>query len=175
MSAPVLVGSSRPRVAVLSARVAALLSAALVAAAVVDRVTGQGLADHAAELYAPDGEDADPNLLYGLVVTVGAVGVGLWLLVARAVRKRRWYAPVLAVAVVVTTATLAVTLLVSAEYGERIFPTSWGLLALLGPAAGAVTIVSLLAERRAPGPGPQRTAYGVSRAGCGSRAEGPVT
>jgi hypothetical protein len=141
--------SRHRRLALVAAGAAALLSAALGVAALVDRLTGQSLADHATEVYAAHGEEPGPNLLVALVATVAVIGVGLWLLVVRAVRSDRWYAPVLAGAVLLVTATLAVTLLTAAEYGERIFPLPWGGLALLGPAAGAVALVSMISQRRA--------------------------
>jgi hypothetical protein len=117
------------------------LSLVLVVVAVVDQVGGHGLADHAAAIYAPAGTKAAPGLLYGLVYTVAAVDVMLWFLVFRAVRARRRWAPGLAVGVVVITAVLAVTLLVSSEYGSRIFPPLWGVLAALPAVAGVVAVV----------------------------------
>ena len=89
--------------------------------------------DHAAAMYAPYGKRPDPNLLYGLVYTVAAVGALLWLLVIRAVRSRRRSAPVLAVAVTTITAALALLLLASTEYGAQIFPPLWGILAFRPP------------------------------------------
>lgn len=64
-----------------------------------------------------------------------------------AVRLHRRSAPVLAVVVVTVTAALALLLLGSTEYGARIFPPLWGILALLPPAAGTVAAV-LLRRRR---------------------------
>jgi hypothetical protein len=124
-----------------------VLSAVLAGAAVVDQAGGQSLADHATAVYVPYGKDADPNLLYGLVYTLAAVGGLLWLLVFRAVRSHRRSAPVLAVAVVAITAALALLLLVSTEYGAQILPPVWGILALLPPAAGVATSVLLLRRR----------------------------
>jgi hypothetical protein len=81
----------------------------------------RSLADHATAMYTPYGKRPDPNLLYGLVYTVAAVGALLWLLVIRAVRSRRRSAPVLAVVVTTITAALALLLLVSTDYGAQIF------------------------------------------------------
>jgi hypothetical protein len=122
---------------------AVALSAVLAAAAVVDQSGGRSLADHAAAGYGPYGKQPDPSLLYGLVYTVAVVGAVLGLLVLRAVRARRRSAPVLAVVVATITAALAVLLLVSTEYGARIFPPVWGILALLPPVAGVATAVLL--------------------------------
>jgi drug/metabolite transporter (DMT)-like permease len=158
MSAPFLVDTLRPRpsgtirrrrLAVVAAVAAVALSAALGGTALVDRFGGEGLADHATSVYAAHGEDPDPNLLYGLVGTVAVVGVGLWSLVLWTVLARRRWATVLAAAAVLMTAGLAVALLTASEYGERIFPVRWGLLALLGPVAGAATVVALATGRRA--------------------------
>ena len=124
-----------------------MLSAVLGVAAIGDWLTGQGLADHAATIEAPDGGHTSPNLLYGLLVAVAIVGTGHFLFVVRAVHTRRRSAPALALGAVLTTATLAIALLVSTEYDQRIFPPLWGGLALLAPAAGTRTVVSLIRHR----------------------------
>jgi hypothetical protein len=123
------------------------LSAVLVVAAIIDQTGGRSLADHAIALYAPYGKQLDPNLLYGLVYTVAAVGALLWLLVIRSVRSRRRSAPVLAVVVTAITAAVALLLLGASEYGAQIFPPLWGILAMLPPAAGILAAV-LLRRRR---------------------------
>ena len=125
---------------------AVVLSAALAGAAVIDQTGGQSLTDHATALYAPYGTQPDPSLLYGLLYGVAAVGAVLWLLVLRAVRSGRRSARVLAVVVAATTAALAVLLLVSAEYGEQIFPPVWGVLAML-PAVAGLGAAALLRRR----------------------------
>ena len=128
-------------------KLAIVLSAVLVVVAIIDQTSSRSLADHATAMYAPYGKRPDPNLLYGLVYTVAAVGALLWLLVIRVVRSRRRWAPVLAVVVTTITAALALLLLVSTEYGTQIFPPLWGILAFLPPAAGAFAVVLL---RRRP-------------------------
>ena len=95
------------------------LSAVLVVAAIIDQTSSRSLADHVTAMYAPYGQRPDPNLLYGLVYTVAAVGALLWLPVIRTVRSRSRSAPVLAVAVTTITAALALLLLVSTEYGAQ--------------------------------------------------------
>ena len=117
-------------------------------AAIIDQAGSRSLADHAAAMYAPYGKRPDPNLLYGLVYTVAAVGALLWLPVIRAMRSRSRSAPVLAVVVTTITAALALILLASTEYGTQIFPPLWGVLAILPAAAGALAVV-LLRRRRA--------------------------
>ena len=124
-------------------KLAVALSAVLVVAAIIDQTGGRSLADHAAAMYAPYGKQPDPNLLYGLLYTVAAVGALLWLLVARSVRSRRRSAPVLAVVVTTITAGLALLLLGTSEYGSQIYPPLWGVLALLPVAAGAVAVALL--------------------------------
>ena len=126
---------------------AVALSAVLVVAAIIDQADGRSLADHVAAIYAPYGKQPDPNLLYGLVYTVAAVGALLWLLAIRSVRSRRRSAPVLTVVVTTITAGLALLLLVTTEYGAQIFPPLWGVLAMLPPAAGILAAV-LLRRRR---------------------------
>ncbi len=114
----------------------------------IDQTGGRSLADHAAAMYAPYGKRPDPNLLYGLVYTVAAVGALLWLLVLRAVQSRGRSAPILTVVVTTVTAALALLLLVSTEYGAQIFPPLWAILAILPPAAGILAVV-VLRRRRA--------------------------
>jgi hypothetical protein len=130
-----------------SVAVAVGLSLVLVVVAVVDQVGGRGLAEHAAAIYAPAGTKPAPGLLYGLVYTVAVVDLVLWFLVFRVVRAQRRWASGLAVVVTVITAVLAVTLLVSSEYGARIFPPLWGVLAALPAVAGVVAVVLLFRVR----------------------------
>ena len=124
-------------------KLAVALSAVLVVVAIIDQTGGRSLADHAVGVYALYGKQPDPNLLYGLVYTVAAVGALLWLLVIRSVRSRRRSAPVLAVVVTTITAGLALLLLGTSEYGSQIYPPLWGVLAILPAAAGAVAAVLL--------------------------------
>jgi hypothetical protein len=127
------------------------LSAVLVAVAIIDQTGGRSLAEHASAMYAPYGKRPDPSLLYGLVYTVAAVGVLLWLLVLRVVQSRGRSAPILAVVVTTVTAALALLLLVSSEYGTQIFPPLWGILAILPAAAGILAAVLLRSGRRVRG------------------------
>ncbi len=122
---------------------AVLLSAVLVAAAIIDQAGVHSLTDHAGTMYAAYGKRPDPNLLYGLVYLVGVIGLLLWLPVGRAVRAGRRSTPVLAGVVITITAALAGLLLASTEYGTQIFPPVWGVLAALPPAAGIVAAVLL--------------------------------
>jgi hypothetical protein len=131
-----------------AAYLAVALSAVLAVVAIVDQAGGRSLADHVTALYAPYGKRPDPGLLYGLVYTVAAVGALLWLPVARAVRSRRRPAMVLAVVVTTVTAALGLLLLRAREYGAQIFPPLWGILALLPAAAGVFAVVLL--RRRQP-------------------------
>jgi hypothetical protein len=126
---------------------AVALSVVLVVVAILDQAGGRSLADHVTAMYAPFGRRPDPGLLYGLVYTVAAVGALLWLPVIWAVRSHRRAASVLAVVVTVITAALGLLLLVTSEYGSRIFPPLWGILALLPAAAGVLAAVLL---RRRP-------------------------
>jgi hypothetical protein len=120
------------------------LSIVLAAAAIADQVGGRTLVDHAAAVYASSGEQPSAGLLYGLVYSVAAIDTLLWLPALRAARSHRRSAPVLAVTGIVVSAGLAVLLLVSSEYGERIFPPLWGVLAILPAVAGVVAIAFLL-------------------------------
>lgn len=129
-------------------QLAVALSAVLVVVAIIDQTGGRSLADHATAMYAPYGRQPDPNLLYGLLYTVAAVGALLWLLVIRSVRSRRRSAPVLAVVMTTITAGFALILLGTSEYGEQIYPPLWGILAILPAAAGAVAVALLRRRRR---------------------------
>ena len=126
----------------LSERVATVaavaLSAALGLAAIVDQIGGRSLADHASATYAPYGNDPSAGLLYGLVYSIAAVDLLLFLVVLR--RRTR----VMAIVTVLVTASLALTLLFVREYGQPIYPSIWGLLALLPPIAGAFAAIQLL-------------------------------
>jgi len=133
--------TSNRRAAARAVTVAVVLSAALAVAAIVDQLGGHSLSDHATAVYAPYGTRPDPGLLYGLVYAVAAIGALLWLLVLRAVRSGRRSALALTLLVTAITAALAVLLLTSSEYGARIFPPLWGILAVLPPAAGLVALV----------------------------------
>ena len=127
---------------------AVALSAVLVVVAIIDQTGGRSLADHVTAMYAPYGKRPDPNLLYGLVYTVAAVGALLWLPVIRSVRSRRRSARVLTVVVTTITAALALLLFVSSEYGAQIFPPLWGILAILPAVAGALAVVLLRRQER---------------------------
>ena len=144
---------------------AVALSAVLVVAAIIDQTGVRSLADHVTTMYAPYGKQPDPNLLYGLVYTVAAVGALLWLLVIRSVRSRRRSARALAVVVTTITAALALLLLASTEYGAQIFPPLWGILAILPPAAGIFAVVLLIRRRQGR----------VHRGGSEHRRPGPVS
>jgi hypothetical protein len=119
-----------------TALVAAVLSLVLAVAGIIDQAGGQSLVDHTADVYASYGKQPSSGLLYGLVYSVAVVNVLLWLLVAR------WPKAALAIVAVLITASLAVVLLTTSEYGAHLFPALWGVLALLPAVAGiAATVV----------------------------------
>ncbi|MEV0644158.1 hypothetical protein AB0I28_02730 [Phytomonospora sp. NPDC050363] len=141
------VSTARPRrPAVYATWAAVALSTALAIAAAIDQAGTEALAEHARAVYEPYGKDPNPGMLYGLLFTVAAVDLALWLAVLPAARSRTW-APVLAITAFLITAGLALTLLVTAEYGETIFPPLWGALAAL-PAVAGVAAVALFLRRR---------------------------
>ena len=137
--------SRERRIAAGAVTCALVLSLGLAGVAIGDQLGPQTLADHASTLYAPDGERPEPRLLYGLVYTVAGSGALLWLAMRRVVRSRsRVVASVLVGGVTAATAALALLLLVATEYGDRVFPAMWGLLATLPTAAGVVAVLLLL-------------------------------
>lgn len=138
----------RRRLAADAVGAAVVLPAVLAVAAGLDQAGGQSLVDHASAVYAPHGEHAAAGLLYGLVYFVAAASAALWLLVLRAVRAGKRWSALLAGLVVAISVTLALTLLASTEYGERIFPPLWGALASLPCLPGIAAVWLLLPGRR---------------------------
>lgn len=126
---------------------AILLSAVLALVAVVDQTGGRSLAEHASAMYAPYGKDPNAGLQYGLVYAIAIVDLALFLPVLRGARKSSRTAGVMAVVVVIVTGSLALALLFASEYGQRMYPSVWGLLALLPPIAGGLSAVQLLRRR----------------------------
>jgi len=128
-----------------------LLAAALSAVAAADQAGERRLLDHAVGVYVAHDVEVSSALLYGLVHTVTGVGVVTWLVAFLAAGARRWWwGPTASGAAVAVTATLALTLLFTAEYGERVFPPVWGLVAALPLLTGAGALVLQL---RRPGGG----------------------
>lgn len=121
----------------------------LATAAVMDQVGGRALVEHATTMYAPHGKEVSAGLLYGLLHGIAVTNLVLWLLVLLTARAgSRWATP-FAVVTALIGAALAGTLLGAREYGESVFPTLWGLLALLTPLAGALAVTQLFRTRRA--------------------------
>jgi hypothetical protein len=130
------------------ASAAAALSGLLVAAGVVDQVGSQTLLEHAVSVYAPHGKHPGAGLLYGLVYTVAAVDLMLWLVAARVARRAPRTSPYVLTAVTLLSGSLAALLLGAGEYGARVFPTPWGVLALLPAVAGAIGSVAAIVGMR---------------------------
>lgn len=138
-------GASSKTSAVLAA---GALSVVLAAAGIVDQGGAQSLVHHANTVYASSGKQPTSGVLYGLLYTVAAVDAVLWLAVWGVVRFRRRLGGALAVVTVVVSASLGVTLLAASEYGSRIFPPVWGILALLPAVAGLLSLTPLLRRDR---------------------------
>lgn len=132
--------------------VAIALSLVLAVAAIIDQTTGHTLTDHADAVYKSSGKQPSAALLYGLVYTVAVIDAMGWLLVLRVARSHPRPASALAMTVIAITAGLALLLLVSSEYGARIFPPLWGILAILPAIAGILATALLLRPRRQNGP-----------------------
>ena len=126
-----------------AALLAVVLSVLLAVVAIVDQAGGRTLIEHATTAYAPYGKQPTAGALYGLVYGVAVIDALLWLLVAGIARSRA--AAAVAVVAVLISAGLAVLLLATSEYGFRVFPPLWGILALLPAAAG---VLALLVRRR---------------------------
>lgn len=141
--------TSDHRVTRAAALVAALLGGVLAVVALADQQGPQRLMEHAEPIYAAEGVDVGPGVLYGLLYTTSAVAVVVWLGVAGVVRSRaRWMAPVAVCAALAVDAVLALALLLVREYDARIFPPVWGLLALLPVLPGLVALVRSLGDSR---------------------------
>ncbi|HEX5596932.1 MAG TPA: hypothetical protein VFX61_13085 [Micromonosporaceae bacterium] len=145
-----LSGSKKAAPATRTVWLAAALTAVLAGATLVDQFGARSLIEYSNAMYEPHGKQAAPGLLYGLVYAVAVLEAAMWLPVIRVVRSRSRLAPILATLVTIATAGLAVVLLVSAEYGEQVFPPLWGTLAILPPAVGVIAVVQLF--RRPSGP-----------------------
>ena len=138
---------SDARIPVASIAIAIAGAVALAVAGLIDQLDGRSLVEHATDLYAPHGKNVDAGLMYGLVYSVAAIDVLVWLPVLRSARRGSRWAALLAGVVSAVAAALALVLLGSREYGEQVFPTFWGVLALLSPAAGVAVVVQLLRRR----------------------------
>jgi hypothetical protein len=135
---------TKPRAGRSTTLIAAGLSLVAGAAAIVDQAGSRSLFEHATTAYASYGKQPSAGLLYGLLYGVAVTNALLWLLVAGIARKHRSIAAGVALLVVLISAGLAVTLLTASEYGVRIYPPLWGLLALLPPVAGVVAVPQLI-------------------------------
>jgi hypothetical protein len=131
-----------------TALLAVVLSVLLAVVAVIDQAGRGSLLDHAATAYAQHGKQVSAGSLYGLVYGVAVIDALLWLLVAGLARSRQLIAAIVGVFVVLLTAALGITLLVSSEYGVHPFPAIWGVLALLPAVAGTVAVALLLRRRQ---------------------------
>ncbi len=138
--------SAGPSVGRQSARPAAytsvVLAAVLAIVALADQLGPGNLGEHADAIYASDGVDASPAVLYGLLYAVSAIAVILWLCVVRTTRARsRWMTPLMSGTTVAVNVSLALTLLFVSEYDARIYPSLWGLLALLPAVSGSFALI----------------------------------
>ena len=112
-----------------------------------DQLGSRSLMDHASAMYGPHGKDADASLMYGLLYTVAVIDLVLWSLVLRSARAGGRWTMLLTAVVTVVGGGLAGLLLGSREYGEQIFPTVWGVMALLSPAVGVALLAQLIRRR----------------------------
>jgi hypothetical protein len=128
---------------------AVALSATLAVAALVDQMGAQTLIEHTTSIYASHTEEPGAGLVYGLLYGVAGLGVLLWTGVLQAARRFPRVGAAMSGVATVVMATLAVVLLASNEYGQRVYPPVWGLVALLAPLAGALATVRLLSRGRA--------------------------
>jgi hypothetical protein len=110
----------------------------------VDQTSVHSLSDHATAMYAQHGKEPSHGLLYGLIYTVAGLEALLWLGVLKSVRPGGRLAPVATLVAVAISALLALTLLLTTEYGKEVFPPVWGVLAGLPAAAGAIASALLL-------------------------------
>ncbi len=85
--------------------------------------------------------------MYGALYSVAATNALIWLLAARSVRARSRAALLMTGVGTVVTVGLAALLLGPQEYGEQIFPTVWGVLALLPTVGGVAALAQLLRAR----------------------------
>jgi hypothetical protein len=136
-----------PRGASGAVLLAIALTMVFAATAAIDQVSARSLSDHATALYALHAKAPRAELLYGLLYTVAGVAALLWLAALRSTRARSGFAALTILLAVTINSCLAGALLVSTEYGTRVFPPVWGVLAALPSAAGLMA-VALQVRRR---------------------------
>lgn len=142
--------SSRARGPLLATALATILTAVLPLAALIDQRGSRSLESYSVSMYETYDVHPDPGLIYGLLYAVAAVAAVVWLLALLvAWSGRRWTATAVITATVLT-ALQATTLLSVSEYGQRIFPAQWGLLAAIPPLAGIAAAALALGRRRSP-------------------------
>ncbi len=108
---------------------------------VVDRATGDSVATHVHELYAPYGEVPDPIVpwvflcgVFGLAMVGWAVAlVGTW----RQARWARWWST----ACFVIGSVLLIFGAVVSEHDTPILPLSWRIMSIALAVLGAITLV----------------------------------
>ena len=117
-------------------------------ALILDQMNGYTLARHVEALYAPHDLDPDPNVLFGYLYAVGAIGILLWLATIWGIIQRKRGARVVATIVFVLGTSVALFNVFVSEYGMQIFPTVWGILGLVPSVAALVAVIVLWRQGR---------------------------
>lgn len=167
-------GSPPTRGPVASVVTALALALVLPVVAMVDQVSTHSLSDHATAMYAPHGVGPRDALLYAPLYLIAGLGTLLWWAVLKAIRSHTRFAPAAAAAATATAtnATLSLALLIVTEYGTRMFPPVWSVLAALPSAAGIVAVGLLVAAKRVPIASGDRPRMNVMQARAGSSRRG---
>lgn len=128
---------------------AAALALLLAVAALIDQLSGRTLAAHTVAMYRGHGVEVDPNLPYVMTYLAAGVLVVLWGAAIGIARLGRLWGLGATVSVTAVNGAVALTLALVTEYGERVFPPLWGVIAALPAIAGVVATVRLARGRTA--------------------------
>lgn len=142
----------RPARRALVAMYAGLALTVLAALAVV--VGSADLSRHLHGIYdpwiGPAKADESQSVLVTYLLAVGVLGVASWLLLARAIKRRKGWARPAATVVFVLASGIAGTNLLMQEYEKTILPTQLGIAGVLPCLAGLVAVVLLWLREPAP-------------------------
>lgn len=127
---------------------ATAISALVLVLAFVDQTGNQSLYAYTESAYARHGVTPDPGLVYAIVYAVTITTTLLWALMIPLSRLRGWWAPALNATAAIITGAIALLMLSSAEYGERIFSPVWGSLILVPAMMGLIATVLLVRRAR---------------------------
>lgn len=118
-----------------------LMTVVSLIAMAADRLGSDGIAAHVRELYGPQGQDPDPDVLWAYLATLFVVGALCWAVALWAtLRRARWACGWSTAAFVLGGSALVFTGVVT-EHGSAIFPLGWRLACFAQAGLGAVAVL----------------------------------